>query len=276
MADPAVLPTDFCAARKSTDRCRIPNRSIVRGVRKAGSAMSEYMLMVVEQESSQREAGAESLKEQVEGHKAFAVGLRARGAYRDAERLRPVSEAKRVRMKPSGEVEVKFGPFGKDEGALAGYYLIEAASLDEATRIANECPLLPGDAIDVRPVMKSHMRSDKSDQPGKVFAFAVLGSEPNEKAWIATMDRIDAETSQDFPEDTFLGGLRLEAPKTGKRVVAEKGRRALFDGPFLESKEVIGGICFMRMRTLDDAVRWARNTAFVKYGALEIRELWRS
>lgn len=237
--------------------------------------MTEYMLMVVEQESSHNGASAEALKQLVEGHERFAVGLRAGEAYRDAERLRPVSEAKRVRVKPDGEVEVDDGPFGKD-GALAAYYLIEAASLDEATKIARECPLLPGDAIDVRPVMKSHMQPDKGDRPGKVFAFAVLGSAPDEKAWVATMDRIDAETSNGFPEGEFLGGLRLEAPTTGKRLVAEKGRRAMLDGPFLECKEVIGGLFFMRMPSIDHALRWARTTPFVKHGALEVRELWRS
>ena len=54
------------------------------------------------------------------------------------------------------------------------------------------------------------------------------------------------------------------------------GQRGVFDGPFLESKEVIGGLFFMRLSTLEEAVRWAGQTAFVKHGALEIRELWRS
>ncbi len=90
------------------------------------------------------------------------------------------------------------------------------------------------------------------------------------------MDRIDAGTRDTFPSDRFLGGARLHAPTQGKRVTATGGRRAVFDGPFLESKEVIGGIFFMRMSTVDEAVRWAGQTEFMKHGALEIRELWRS
>ena len=73
------------------------------------------------------------------------------------------------------------------------------------------------------------------------------------------MDRIDAATRDCFPPDRFLGGARLHAPTTGKRVMATGGRRAVFDGPFLESKEVIGGIFFMRMSNVDEAVRWASN-----------------
>jgi hypothetical protein len=48
------------------------------------------------------------------------------------------------------------------------------------------------------------------------------------------------------------------------------------DGPFLESKEVIGGLFFLRFASLDEAVEWAGATPFVAHGALEIRELWRS
>jgi hypothetical protein len=53
-------------------------------------------------------------------------------------------------------------------------------------------------------------------------------------------------------------------------------KRATVDGPFLESKEVIGGLLFLRLASIEDAVRWAAKTPFVVHGALEIRELWRT
>jgi hypothetical protein len=90
------------------------------------------------------------------------------------------------------------------------------------------------------------------------------------------MDRIDDETGGRFPEASFLGGLRLEPPSRGRRIVTRGERRATFDGPFLESKEVIGGLFFVRMTSIEDAVRWAAETPFVVHGALEIRELWRT
>jgi hypothetical protein len=58
--------------------------------------------------------------------------------------------------------------------------------------------------------------------------------------------------------------------------VTRSERRATFDGPFLESKEVIGGLILLRMTSLDEAVRWAGGTRFVVHGTLEIRELWRT
>jgi hypothetical protein len=50
----------------------------------------------------------------------------------------------------------------------------------------------------------------------------------------------------------------------------------MLDGPFLESKEVIGGLFFLRMTSIDEAVAWAAESRFVVHGTLEIRELWRT
>jgi hypothetical protein len=134
----------------------------------------------------------------------------------------------------------------------------------------------PGAQVEVRPVMKGQFEPDKTSQKGRVFAFAVLGTAPDEGSWIDLMDRIDERTQAHFPEHQFRGGVRLEAPSRGQKLDSTGGRRAVFDGPFLESKEVIGGLFFMRMASLDEAVDWANQSAFVEHGALEIRELWRS
>jgi hypothetical protein len=136
--------------------------------------------------------------------------------------------------------------------------------------------VLPTDEIDVRPLMKGAIPADKEGKAGKLFACGVLGSSKTEEAWIAVMDRIDEEARGRFPEASFLGGLRLEPPKSGRRIATRGERHAMLDGPALESKEVIGGLLIVRMRSIEDAVRWAAETPFVVHGALEIRELWRT
>ena len=213
------------------------------------------------------------MRGQVEGHSAYEENLRAASVFLDAERLRPSAEGRRVSVR-DGKARVEIGPFG--EAAFAGYYLVQALSLDAAMKLADECPMAPGSALDVRPVMAGKLRPGKSDAQGRIFAFAVLGSAENEQGWVDVMDRIDASSRTNFPNERILGGVRLEAPSRGRRVVASGNQRAIFDGPFLESKEVIGGLFFVRMGSLDEAVRWATETAFVTIGVVEIRELWRS
>jgi hypothetical protein len=50
-------------------------------------------------------------------------------------------------------------------------------------------------------------------------------------------------------------GLNPAAP--GARVVAANGKRKIVDGPFTESKELVGGFYVVEVPTLDDAVAWA-------------------
>jgi hypothetical protein len=235
--------------------------------------MPKFMVMIVENEAEERKLAPSETKALVEGHSAYERKLRAASAYVDGERLRPSSEGRRVSSR-DGQPRIEAGPFAEE--ALSGYHVLEAEGLDAAVELAEECPMSPGAELDVRPVMGGELQPDKTSQQGRVFAFAVLGNAPSEQGWIEVMDRIDESTHDGFPADRFLGGVRLQEPGRGRRVVSTGGRRAVFDGPFLESKEVIGGLFFMRMASLDEAVDWASRSEFVRHGVLEIRELWRS
>jgi len=235
--------------------------------------MPQFMVMIMENEAEERKLAPPAIKALVEGHSAYERKLRAISAYVDGERLRPSSEGRRVTRR-DGQPRIDPGPFG--DKVLSAYYVLETEGLDAAVKLAEECPMSPGAEFDVRPLMKGRHQPDKTSQKGRVFAFAVLGNAPSEQGWIAIMDRIDESTRDGFPAGRSRGGLRLEEPGRGRRVATAGGRRAVFDGPFLESKEVIGGLFFLWMESLDEAVDWASRSEFVKHGALEIRELWRS
>jgi len=231
--------------------------------------MPEFMILILANEADDDRLSPAETKALVEGHSAYERSLRAAAAYLDGERLRPSAEGRRVSAR-DGTLRVEAGPFA--EAQLGGYYLVKAEDLAAAVALAQRCPMSPSTSFEVRPVMASHIRVDKASERGHVFAFAVLGAAPTESGWIEVMDRIDQETHDSFPADRMLGGLRLQPPGLGRRVTPT----AVFDGPFLESKEVIGGLCFLRMTSIEAAVHWASQTAFVTHGALEIRELWRS
>jgi hypothetical protein len=222
--------------------------------------MKDYLVMILENEAARAQVTPAEMQRLIAGHAEFGKGLRASGIYRDGERLRP--EARRVKGK-----HVFDGPFAETKEVLGGYYVVRAESLEAATEIAKRCPMLDGDTIEVRQVMKGELQPVKTDKPGKVFAFAVVGDN-------SLMDRVDAETSSGFHRDDpgFLGGVRLEA--TGRRVLSDRGQRRVTEGPFAETKEVIGGLFFVRLPNIDEAVRFALDSKFVQHVALEIRELW--
>jgi hypothetical protein len=236
--------------------------------------VTDYLVMTLEDEQAHASQLPKAMSELIEKSAAYAETLRRDGRLKDRGRFRPSKEGKRVRRE-GGRLAVLDGPFAEEGKTLGGYYWIRANDLDEATSLAAQAPVLPTDAIEVRPLTKGSIPEDKEAKAGKLFACGVLGSSKTEEAWIGVMDRIDEETRGRFPEASFLGGLRLEPPRSG-RAATRGARQASFDGPFLESKEVIGGLFVVRMRSIDEAVTWAGETAFVVHGTLEIREIWRT
>ena len=70
--------------------------------------------------------------------------------------LHPTSTATTVRVNGArgGEVLLSDGPYAETKEALTGFYLIEAADLDEAVRIAADIPAAWNGAVEVRPVVE--------------------------------------------------------------------------------------------------------------------------
>jgi hypothetical protein len=55
-------------------------------------------------------------------------------------------------------------------------------------------------------------------------------------------------------------GLRSSAK--GKRVKFGDGKRIVTDGPFAETKELIGGFWLWKVRSMDEAVEWLKRAPF--------------
>ena len=65
--------------------------------------------------------------------------------------LQPTATATSVRGGADGQM-VTDGPFTETKEALGGFYLIEAADLDQALAFAKQCPALTG-GVELRPVL---------------------------------------------------------------------------------------------------------------------------
>jgi len=55
----------------------------------------------------------------------------------------------------------------------------------------------------------------------------------------------------------LLAGEALQPSSTGARVALRGGKRNVVDGPFSESKELIGGYYLIEVRSKDEAIEWA-------------------
>jgi hypothetical protein len=77
--------------------------------------------------------------------------MRNKGLLLAAEPLFPTRTAKTVRIR-DGRVSITDGPFAETKEALAGFYLIDAASEEDALKIAATIPPAREGSIEVRPV----------------------------------------------------------------------------------------------------------------------------
>ncbi len=75
----------------------------------------------------------------------------------------------------------------------------------------------------------------------------------------------------------MLAGDGLRASSAGKRVLLGGGKKTIVDGPFAETKELVAGYWIWQVRSIDEAVEWAKRCPDPmpgEEGVLEIRPLF--
>lgn len=65
--------------------------------------------------------------------------------------------------------------------------------------------------------------------------------------------------------------LQLEAASTGKTVRIRNGKTSVVDGPFAETKEILGGFNLIEAVDIDEAVRIAAEFPWAATGCIEVR-----
>lgn len=112
----------------------------------------QYMLLVYWNEAERKPDTQEQAAETFAAYAAYTEVLKKAGAFVAGSGLQDSSTATVVRA-PNGKAKVLNGPYIESKEQLGGYYLIEAADLDEALAWAARCPGARQDAVEVRPLM---------------------------------------------------------------------------------------------------------------------------
>ena len=108
----------------------------------------QYLLLIYDNEANAAPPSEEEMQEWF----SFTASIRESGNYQGGNALQPTAVATSVRVR-DGSTMVTDGPFAETREQLGGYYLIEAANLDEATAIAARIPSARTGTIEVRPIM---------------------------------------------------------------------------------------------------------------------------
>jgi len=97
---------------------------------------------------------------------------------------------------------------------------------------------------------------------------------PSEKA-LAEMGKFNEELVK---AGVMLSGEGLTPSSKGKRVLFSRGdKRTVVDGPFAETKELVAGFWIWQVKSIEEAVEWARrcpNPMPDQESALELRPVF--
>jgi hypothetical protein len=72
----------------------------------------------------------------------------------------------------------------------------------------------------------------------------------------------------------MLAAEGLRTSSKGARVVFASGGRTVLDGPFLEANELVVGLWLWQVKSLDEAIEWAKRGPFDDGTELEIRQVF--
>lgn len=124
-----------------------------------------FMLLIKADDDT--EAGVLPSKELIDEMGRFNEELVAAGVLRAGDGLHPSSKGARVNIEAGGKRTVTDGPFAEARELIAGFWIIEVGSKEEAVEWATRCPdpMGPGKTaeIEVRQLF------DPSDFPDEIF-----------------------------------------------------------------------------------------------------------
>jgi hypothetical protein len=84
------------------------------------------------------------------------------------------------------------------------------------------------------------------------------------ESWRAYMDAI-------YSAGIVTSGQVLQPPSTATTIRFRDGQREVLDGPFAETKEMLGGYVIITVASLDDALTWAARSPSSGTGSTEVR-----
>jgi hypothetical protein len=195
--------------------------------------------------------------------------------------LRPSSTGVRLNFS-AGARKLRPGPYAGPGKLPAGLIMVRVRSIDDAVAWATRLAAVLGDCeIDIRPECEPWDLGLCPKPEGLATTTFMLLYKPEgqDEAAIAAAGRGNAMASllgEMAQAGAFVAAEALRPSSAGWRLAYIGGKRHLTDGPFTESKELIGGFTMVRVDSIDQALPWCDRFAQVIGGTVvaDIRPLY--
>jgi hypothetical protein len=230
--------------------------------------------MIMHKNDPQTEAGQRPSMELVTKMGAFIGEYAKTGRFIDGAGLSASKTRTRLVFR-DGRCTVKHGPYRGEHELPAATLLLKVRTREEAVGWAERYGKILGDGeielgkvnepwdIGLMPPPENPplqiLLIEKADQ-----ATEASGRSPKQKA---ELTRLKTEMTK---AGILVRSLQLKPSAKAKRLAFTNNELRVIDGPFAESKELLGGFAVMELSDMDDAVDLCRRYAAILGGTLEI------
>src|SRR6202522_982668 len=202
----------------------------------------------------------------------------------------------------NGKVSVTDGPYAETKEQLGGILVLEARDLNHAIQLISELPGLKAGLgpIEIRPAADadlSEMKRASKQRRGKTEGQLARPKTVTGKEKVRTQYLVSIHHPHDYDPsveseamyrdiealnlEMIAAGVRLFAgglhPASGAKSLRAQpdGRVLITDGPYLETKEHVGGFWLLEAADLDEALAWGRKAAVACRAPVEVRPFLR-
>ena len=219
---------------------------------------------------NEREGGPQPDEEGFARMAKYSDELRRRGVLRRGAPLAEASEGAIVRVR-DGEVFITDGPFPETKELIAGFWIVDVADRAAALEIARHCPHLGRGPIEIHAVGQRHSFPDSGRDTPYLFAFRVepgLSDSDGSK-----LREMLAFTRARAAEGSVFETAPLRSDPPAAHLALAAGTTVVKDGPFVETKDMIGGYSLVRAPGRAEAIDLARRTPHATWGPIEVRRI---
>lgn len=230
--------------------------------------------MIMHKNDPGTEAGNPPPKEVVDDMNAFIDECAKTGRFIHGAGLAGSKTRTRLVFR-NGRCTKRNGPYAADHELPAAALLLKVRTREEAIGWAERYGKILGDG---------ELEIGKINEPWELGMMPAPADPPLQVLLIEKADRATEAGRRSTQQKTALSRLKTEMSKAGvlvhaltlqpssqgKRLVFNDNDMRLIDGPFAESKELIGGFAVMELSNMDEAIELCRRYAEVCGGTLEI------
>jgi hypothetical protein len=230
--------------------------------------------MMMHKNDPQTEAGQPPPMELVNEMGAFIGEYAATGAFIDGAGLGASRTRTRLVFR-NGQCTTKRGPYRGEHELPAATLLLKVRTLEEALGWAERYGKILGNG---------ELEVGKVNEPWDIGVMPAPENPPLQMLLIEKADDATEGAGRSAQQKAALSRLETEMTKAGVLVRAyrlqssAKGKRLMFnnndlrviDGPFAESKELIGGFSVMELPGMDETIALCRRYAEILGGTLEV------